>query len=63
MMAKNQSPVPEQYVTVREEMFFVVTERTRFRRAAELAGTHVAGELAAAIQGRTKTPKDLEEFF
>ena len=34
-----------------------------FRRAAELAGTHVAGELAAAIQGRTKTPKDLEEFL
>jgi beta-lactamase regulating signal transducer with metallopeptidase domain len=28
MMAKNQSPVAEQYVTVREEMFFVVTERT-----------------------------------
>lgn len=28
MMAKNQSPVPEQYVTVREEIFFVVTERT-----------------------------------
>jgi beta-lactamase regulating signal transducer with metallopeptidase domain len=28
MMAKNQSPVTEQYVTVREEMFFVVTERT-----------------------------------
>jgi hypothetical protein len=28
MMAKNQSPVPEQYVTVREDMFFVVTERT-----------------------------------
>jgi beta-lactamase regulating signal transducer with metallopeptidase domain len=28
MMAKNQSPAPEQYVTVREEMFFVVTERT-----------------------------------
>jgi hypothetical protein len=28
MMARNQSPVPEQYVTVREEMFFVVTERT-----------------------------------
>jgi hypothetical protein len=28
MMAKNQSPVPEQYVTVREDMFFVVTQRT-----------------------------------
>ena len=28
MMAKNQSPMPEQYVTVREEMFFVVTQRT-----------------------------------
>jgi beta-lactamase regulating signal transducer with metallopeptidase domain len=28
MMAANQSPAPEQYVTVREEMFFVVTERT-----------------------------------
>ena len=28
MMAKNQLPAPEQYVTVREEMFFVVTERT-----------------------------------
>jgi hypothetical protein len=28
MLAKNQSPVPEQYVTVREDMFFVVTERT-----------------------------------
>ena len=28
MMAKNQSPTPEQYVTVREEMFFVVTQRT-----------------------------------
>lgn len=28
MMAKNQSPAPEQYVTVREEMFFVVTQRT-----------------------------------
>lgn len=28
MMAKNQLPVPEQYVTVREDMFFVVTERT-----------------------------------
>ena len=28
VMAKNQSPVPEQYVTVREEMFFVVTQRT-----------------------------------
>ena len=28
MTAKNQSPVPEQYVTVREEVFFVVTERT-----------------------------------
>ena len=28
MMAKNQSQAPEQYVTVREEMFFVVTERT-----------------------------------
>jgi beta-lactamase regulating signal transducer with metallopeptidase domain len=28
MMAKNQSPVQEQYVTVREDMFFVVTERT-----------------------------------
>jgi len=28
MMAVNQTPVPEQYVTVREEMFFVVTERT-----------------------------------
>jgi hypothetical protein len=28
MMAKNQSPSPEQYVTVREEMFFVVTQRT-----------------------------------
>ena len=28
VMAKNRSSVPEQYVTVREEMFFVVTERT-----------------------------------
>ncbi|MGB8131416.1 MAG: M56 family metallopeptidase [Candidatus Angelobacter sp.] len=28
VMAKNQLPAPEQYVTVREEMFFVVTERT-----------------------------------
>jgi beta-lactamase regulating signal transducer with metallopeptidase domain len=28
MMAKNQATVPEQYVTVREEMFFIVTERT-----------------------------------
>ena len=28
MMAKNPSPAPEQYVTVREEMFFVVTQRT-----------------------------------
>jgi beta-lactamase regulating signal transducer with metallopeptidase domain len=28
MMAKNQLPMPEQYVTVREEMFFVVTQRT-----------------------------------
>ncbi len=28
VMAKTQSPVPEQYVTVREDMFFVVTERT-----------------------------------
>src|SRR6478672_8526553 len=28
MMAKAQFPAPEQYVTVREEMFFVVTERT-----------------------------------
>jgi beta-lactamase regulating signal transducer with metallopeptidase domain len=28
MMAKSQSPMPEQYVTVREEMFFVVTQRT-----------------------------------
>ena len=28
MVAVNQSPEPEQYVTVREEMFFVVTERT-----------------------------------
>jgi hypothetical protein len=28
MMAKTQSPAPEQYVTVREEMFFVVTQRT-----------------------------------
>jgi hypothetical protein len=28
VMAKNHAPVPEQYVTVREEMFFVVTERT-----------------------------------
>jgi hypothetical protein len=28
MMAVNQTPVSEQYVTVREEMFFVVTERT-----------------------------------
>jgi hypothetical protein len=28
MMAKAQSPAPEQYVTVREEMFFVVTQRT-----------------------------------
>jgi beta-lactamase regulating signal transducer with metallopeptidase domain len=27
MMAKNQAPAPEQYVTVREEMYFVVTER------------------------------------
>ena len=27
MVAKNQSPVEEQYVTVREEVFFVVTER------------------------------------
>ena len=28
MMAKNQSPAPVQYVTVREEMFFIVTQRT-----------------------------------
>ncbi|MCU1254808.1 MAG: peptidase BlaR1 [Candidatus Angelobacter sp.] len=28
MMAKNQLPMQEQYVTVREEMVFVVTERT-----------------------------------
>src|SRR6185312_4160475 len=28
VMAKNQLPAPDQYVTVREEMFFVVTERT-----------------------------------
>lgn len=28
MLARNQSPAPEQYVTVREEMFFVVTQRT-----------------------------------
>jgi beta-lactamase regulating signal transducer with metallopeptidase domain len=28
MLAKNQLPAPEQYVTVREDMFFVVTERT-----------------------------------
>jgi len=28
VVAKNQSPVQEQYVTVREELFFVVTERT-----------------------------------
>ena len=28
MMAKTQSPAPEQYVTVREEMFFVVMQRT-----------------------------------
>jgi hypothetical protein len=28
IMAKNQSPPTEQYVTVREEMFFVVTQRT-----------------------------------
>lgn len=28
VMAKNQSPAPEQYITVREEMFFVVTQRT-----------------------------------
>ena len=28
MMAKNQSATPEQYVTVREEVFFVVTQRT-----------------------------------
>jgi hypothetical protein len=28
VMAKNQTPAPEQYVTVREEMFFVVTQRT-----------------------------------
>jgi beta-lactamase regulating signal transducer with metallopeptidase domain len=28
MMAKNQSPMPEKYVTVREEMFFVVTQRS-----------------------------------
>ncbi|MGC2742679.1 MAG: M56 family metallopeptidase [Candidatus Angelobacter sp.] len=28
VMAKNQSPIPEQYVTVREEMVFIVTERT-----------------------------------
>jgi beta-lactamase regulating signal transducer with metallopeptidase domain len=27
VVAKNQSPVQEQYVTVREELFFVVTER------------------------------------
>ena len=27
-MAKTQLPAPEQYVTVREEMFFVVTQRT-----------------------------------
>ena len=34
----------------------------RFRRAAELAGAHVAGERAATVQGRTKTPKDLRNF-
>jgi hypothetical protein len=28
MMAKNQSSMPEQYVAVREDMFFVVTQRT-----------------------------------
>ncbi|HEY2170277.1 MAG TPA: hypothetical protein VGJ30_11675 [Candidatus Angelobacter sp.] len=28
MMANNQAPAPEQYVTVREEMFFIVTQRT-----------------------------------
>jgi hypothetical protein len=28
MMAKDQLQVPEQYVTVREEVFFVVTQRT-----------------------------------
>jgi beta-lactamase regulating signal transducer with metallopeptidase domain len=28
MMAKNQVPGPEQYVTVREDVFFVITERT-----------------------------------
>ena len=28
MMATNQSPAPEKYVTVREEIFFVVTQRT-----------------------------------
>jgi beta-lactamase regulating signal transducer with metallopeptidase domain len=28
VMAKSQLPGPEQYITVREEMFFVVTERT-----------------------------------
>ena len=28
MIAKNQLPAPEQYVTVREDMFFVVTQRT-----------------------------------
>ena len=28
MMANNQSPTPEQYVTVREEVFFVVTQRS-----------------------------------
>lgn len=28
VMAKNQSPMQEQYVTVREDMFFLVTERT-----------------------------------
>lgn len=28
MMANKQSPTPEQYVTVREEVFFVVTQRT-----------------------------------
>jgi hypothetical protein len=28
MTAQNQPPTQEQYVTVRQEMFFVVTERT-----------------------------------
>ena len=62
MIAKNQSPMPEQYVTVREDMFFIVTQRTASGEQQSWQVHMVAGEHAAAIQNRTKTPKDLENF-